>query len=865
MFSFKFTQYKSKEKKTIEGKQGPLELEIPKIFSLPFLERLLGHDYKAWNWIFDEKSVDLFNKARDGQGFALFFKKIIKDNLPYIQINLVYAYNKNDGLARYDKDSSPINDYVFSPVPVSMSGAGVIHKEGVKKLIEKDIKEEIDKDSKDDFESFGSEISVEDLITKDRIEQYVKQGEGMIFAGGLIKGAESKKSDDYDVIILKPNSDHIKILIKDIQESFQFKRDESFELKKIESLEFKLSKKNKKIIILIESNKNKDEYEVYYLQNKIFVPSPYNKNKEVVSISKKDMSDEEFKDEIVSLSLKSLNLDQRVYIKNKSASQNNDSISYDKEFESYIMYLDPEKYLLNKEGELVPEGIEEGSLFEVQRSIPMLIMNEIAPKIFNSLGMSDQEIKESIKSQKKNWSSWSDKPQLEYDKVIQTFYSFSPEEKIKIIIENIHVTLHLYFETLKEYSYAIVIAEKIRKKADDQKKNYNNKELHKSIPYLKVGFQDYFKLNPDGSLDDKPFLKYIDRLDGNLCILMQSAAGLGLSAIPLDNKDAPLWLNTNLSINEILNNLLAEQNKLENMLNKKNVATTLKKLKYLLKNTYGLLTYIESCFIPKKILNLTTPDKVSNDVFIGLLKDIEYVYPKNKREAVLKKLLKNKEAVIIKNALESGLFDLANIVMGICQYSLSQDHFNAAYKNFLRKRDIINVKKLEKIYPLLFRKYILEEKARIFFIKIDKSSPENLPEVIIQGIKERCSITLSNRMSLINLIDNDLKPEAQGDDKVKVFKELFSSRNYDGLKKYISDRENNSHGVFGYTKIEKINAAKKIIDLIELGSCEPITDSELGALNQGNLRVCCRLYFSLIENMYNDYYKKGKHDLPRIQ
>lgn len=654
--------------------------EILKNFSLPFLERILGSDYKKWAWIIDEESIRLFIKSRDGQGFALFLRKSIENNKQCIKIYFNdHVYNKDDGLAREDKYGKPINDYIFSPACISASGVGIIHRKGVKKIIQKEFQQEI--------KIVSHENKKEKMTSDDIIQNLIKTENGLIMAGGLIKGAESQNPADYDVIILKSNLDHIKPLIMAIRESFQLKKDKPFDLKKFES-EFKLDKNKKKLIILIQNDQKNDEYEVYYLQNRIFVPSPYQKEKTTPIISSKGIEDT-FEEKIVNLSLKALKLDQRVYIRNKSASQNNHSVLYS-DFKNDVMYFDHEKYLLDNEGNLVPEAPEWGSFFDLRRSIPMLMMIEVAPKIFGALGLSEDEITQSVAQQKKNWSSWSEK--FEYEKVVNDFVYSSSEEKIARLIENIHITFHLYLKTLEEYLYARDLAQQRKIFIEKEKIAYNDKKLDIEFPYLKTGFKEIFQLNEQSNLIDRSYIDYLNTLEVNFLDLIKSIAKLGKSKIDINNKNAPKWLKSNFSFNEILEKISNEQQKLDDVTRAK--VAKVSRMQSMMKS-FDHLKDIQLKSISRNVANLMRPKMINNDVFIGLLENIQNVYSHNEVEKILKKILKPNEELIIKNALCSGLFDLAQIISNTCEYPISRDLLDIPYKEFVANEDVINLKKFK--------------------------------------------------------------------------------------------------------------------------------------------------------------------------
>lgn len=135
-------------KKSAEKKEDNLACDFRLIFDLPLIQHTLaGADwiYDPNNWKMDEASIEMFNRARDGQGFSViaFIENDLTTNKPMAKTVIFPAYNGQDGLPKEDKFGVPYQflEYVETKAEFGQSGVGAIHKMSANKYI---LKNELD-------------------------------------------------------------------------------------------------------------------------------------------------------------------------------------------------------------------------------------------------------------------------------------------------------------------------------------------------------------------------------------------------------------------------------------------------------------------------------------------------------------------------------------------------------------------------------------------------------------------------------------------------------------------------------------------------------------------------------------------------
>lgn len=471
-------------KTQLEQKENKLPDEFRSIFELPLMEHM-STTASEWlsesvNWEMDEMSRELFKRARDGQGFSVivFVENDLATSKPRAKIVLFPAYNGKDGLPKEDKNGIPYNflEYVDSSAGFGQVGVGIVHKMSIQKyLLKKELENNNSALSKGLTATMQNEGSndlnatllqcQEQLFTE--IEDRTHYCEGFTFGLGLIKGAESKSTQDYTIQVLTTP-----------QEGAALRR--NF-LSKITSAMPRYDK-SKKYLIFAPSGNEDNTYEIYYILNQKIVRRPnYKEELTVPTISlDKDIINniEQSQQQLVEHSLKALNLFQCIFITNKSASQNNASVAYDFDFESYTMYTDPKRYILNQNEKcLSPEGREAGSFYDLQRSVPLELMTPFCDVVVSCLGETKFDPQE-IKMQKKNCSSWTTPS---YSEVIKNFHSASPEEKLVVFANNIHITFRLFFETLRTFSTALNLASDLNDKGITANPKFFKENEHKSF------------------------------------------------------------------------------------------------------------------------------------------------------------------------------------------------------------------------------------------------------------------------------------------------------------------------------------------------------------------------------------------------
>ncbi|HEX2549695.1 MAG TPA: hypothetical protein VHM20_07690, partial [Gammaproteobacteria bacterium] len=266
------------------------------------------------------------------------------------------------------------------------------------------------------------------LLDSAIIEKESKRWLGLTFGFSLIKGASSHLTKNYRIIYLT-DTEQTKFLLN------IFLKNEEKILTEYQ--------KNKKYLVLSPSD-TPCIYQVFYIQNQKLVRRPHyyepNHHPPKVFIAENSSAHD-----IIEKCLTSLNLHHSIFINNKSASQNNFSISYNFDFESYVMYLDREKYL---EGDsLIPEGNEWGSIYDLNRSIPMPLMKTFANVVYSALN--NKNLQQEMSVQQKKWNSWDNPPYHDIEKIIYDYQHKSAHEKWEIFENNIHITLRLYEKTIQ--------------------------------------------------------------------------------------------------------------------------------------------------------------------------------------------------------------------------------------------------------------------------------------------------------------------------------------------------------------------------------------------------------------------------------
>lgn len=434
--------------------------------------------------IMSEEAEKLMEEAREGQGFGT-IEKIYKDlseDQWVKEARGIPAFNKGDSLLREDKNGNPFLLIAESTAKMGQSGSGVIHTQArnisqIFSAIEK-IKDPILQE-----EVRNLTFTVKTLEMPSRIAQLRnfiglkgQKERGYILGGSWVKGAESHLEKDYTIQILSDEED-----ISNMRKSFLYSPvkdkkywdddddDEELDVgiphpRLIEKYQIDLANPQDKHLFLIPTDDQK-YYEVYYIRKGTFIRSATKvgmseipkdeidkflmKGIDVASASVEDKKDiSSARQHIVEECLKALTLDKPT-INNKSHSQNPHTVIYNPDFKSFIMYLNPERYLLDENKQIMPEGKEWGSYFDLQRSIPMILTDALRKKFIDHFNIKDEKIIEGIiKQQQAKCSSW-DNNKHPYNQVIKDFLNASKEEKLQRYHENIHILLRLYEKTLK--------------------------------------------------------------------------------------------------------------------------------------------------------------------------------------------------------------------------------------------------------------------------------------------------------------------------------------------------------------------------------------------------------------------------------
>lgn len=401
-----------------------------------------------------EITKKLYADAREGQGLAtieLIYKDLKKDSWVK-ETFLIPAFNLGDGLVREDKAGKFYNKFTsaMSEAKVGQSGSGVIHNEALQiSLLLKELSKRKDMNNANIlFQHYYVRTlqSLMSTLSKDEVM-------GCVIGGALVKGAESHDPKDYKIYLLnkKNNAEDISQIRRNFPQSLVF--DDSF----LEKYEIQDSNKYGHLF-LIQNDEHKS-YEVYYIRNGSFIRSATKAEiseipQEKINFLLKDLEEEKdlssARVQILEECLKALTLTNPFTMNNKSSSQNDASIFYDPDFESFIMYLNPERYLLDEEKQIMPEGEEWGSFFDLHRSEPMILSNALRDQLLKSFNIQDEKIIDEVKKQQQaKSSSWDDKHP--YDKVIKSYLDANKEEKLQVYENNIHLLLRLYEKTLKMY------------------------------------------------------------------------------------------------------------------------------------------------------------------------------------------------------------------------------------------------------------------------------------------------------------------------------------------------------------------------------------------------------------------------------
>jgi hypothetical protein len=452
----------SRDQKNRDNKENGLVIDTNApdcIFKLSHIAALMeAEDGKIQlKEVMFDQSEKFLQMAREGQGFGtieIIYKDLKKDQW-IKEAFLILAFNNGDGLAREDKEGQAYNKLVFvsTAASVGQSGAGQIHVEASKvSLLLKALSKRKDKDKL--VQKF---TTVDELMEVLTIKNNFR---GCIMGGALVKGAESHEEKDYKIHIL--NSQHA-VDINYIRKSFQpvFVEDEEDDVI-VEKLKDEFLKKYKMInsknghLFLIKNDEHKS-YEIYYIRNGKFIRAatkvdisevPQDRiNPFINKIKKKKKFPRE---KIIQQCLIALKLYNPFTMNNKSNSLNDASIFYDPDFESFVMYLNPERYLLNKKKQIMPEGKEWGSLFDLHRSVPMVLSDAFRDQLLKNFNIQDEKIISKVKKQQQaKCSSWDDN--YPYNEVIKNYCLASKDEKLRVYTNNIHITLRLYEKTLLMY------------------------------------------------------------------------------------------------------------------------------------------------------------------------------------------------------------------------------------------------------------------------------------------------------------------------------------------------------------------------------------------------------------------------------
>lgn len=425
------------------------------IFDLPLIAHIVRLQ-PNWlldpaSWVTDNYFKKTFLDARDGQGFSgiVYIEKKPMTDKYLAKVTLNPAFNGDDGLAKETKYGEPY--MITQYVDTHQGSPGMVHKTSVKKEIlnnlfqnststlskrlQRTLEEKnplyLDK-SPEEKTQLRNKTIIEyypKLLDSSLIQENAEKLKGFTFGFSITKGAESKNHNDYEIIRLKDVDQ-----INQLHELFNSNRNKIL-------VEYD---KNKKYLLLIETLEP-DTFVIFYIQNQKIVRRPHYNDPDIKP-SKVNINKEDDKEMIVEKCLKALNLYYPLIINNKSASQNNSSVSYDFDFESYTMYIDRKKYL--DEDALTPEGNEWGSLYDLKRSLPISLMFPLTKSIFSTL---ETKITDEMLVHQKKWNSW-DNPQR-FENVLDDFLNASQQKKWEIFENNIHITARLYENTLKIFLF----------------------------------------------------------------------------------------------------------------------------------------------------------------------------------------------------------------------------------------------------------------------------------------------------------------------------------------------------------------------------------------------------------------------------
>lgn len=476
------------------------------MLSMPTVDAMLNNQsfsetLQQIHWELDKDSIALFKNARDGQGFSFIVNFDYDENYEKIMglIILTPAFNGADGLVRENKLGCAYEPFetVDSQINYGQSGAGLIHRQStanfvVKKELNnpdsdlaKAIMQTVLKQAKDPQDQTALrvlrkkilELSVSACQKRASIVEKIRALNGRMLGGGVIKGAESTCADDYQLYYATAND------IIRYQRSFQNGDVSAFG-------EFKA---NNKYLVLCEVEQQ--QYEIYYIQNQKFVihaQYSHQRKAPVISFDPKVLSQQEIVDRCLSV----LNLKVYATFKNKSSSQNNATLHFTSDFEAFVMYLDEATYQLrDKDGRLRPEGIEAGALYDLRRSIPVPMMQQIAQSILTALDITPSAIETMLQDQQDYWPSWNP-TQYPYQQVFNEFKHANSETKKTRYQQNINITVGLYIETLNHILSLCRLSIEIVIKASYDTEELKFQKYFKGIPqFKKIGSKDYRYFN----------------------------------------------------------------------------------------------------------------------------------------------------------------------------------------------------------------------------------------------------------------------------------------------------------------------------------------------------------------------------------
>lgn len=443
------------------------------IFKLPLLAALMeAEDGKIQVVeVMLEETKKLFDRAREGQGFAtteIVFKDLKKDQWVK-ETSLIPAFEIGGSL-KQDKEGKRYQiglEAVTSAARVGQSGSGVIHTEArlvsliIKELAKRKDKEQIIQQHLKQCKVIRTRQLIKSLSVSNDIS-------GCVIGGAIVKGAESHDENNYKIHILTQKDS---VFISNIRQSFPRSptkyEDEDSDIAEIKLDSSLLNKYTmqapKEGHLFLVPNDEKKAYEIYYIRDGKFIYSATKENiseipQNQISTLIKKTGDEKTveyvsfdKKLIIQKCFNALTLSNPFTINNKSASQNGSSIFYDPDFESFIMYLNPERYLLDDKKQIMPEGRQWGSYFDLHRSAPMILSDALRDQLIKNFNIQDEDIIIAIKKQQQDkCSSW-DIEKYPYHEVIQNYYTANIEEKLQIYSNNIHIALRLYEKTLLMY------------------------------------------------------------------------------------------------------------------------------------------------------------------------------------------------------------------------------------------------------------------------------------------------------------------------------------------------------------------------------------------------------------------------------